>query len=121
MTRTWTLPRILLRLEGLVLLAAAIVAYREGGYSWWLALALFLVPDVSFAGYLAGPRIGSYVYNAVHTTVGPLALGAVGLLADERAPVAVAVIWLGHLGMDRAVGYGLKYETAFKDTHLERV
>jgi hypothetical protein len=26
-----------------------------------------------------------------------------------------------HIGMDRALGFGLKYETDFKDTHLGRV
>ena len=121
MIRTWTLPRILLHLEGLALFAAALVVYLDRDYSLLLAAALFLAPDVSFAGYLAGPRIGSYVYNAVHTLVGPLALGAVGVAADERAAVAIALGWLGHNGLDRALGYGLKYETAFKDTHLERV
>jgi hypothetical protein len=35
--------------------------------------------------------------------------------------VAVALIWFAHISMDRTVGYGLKYPTSFKDTHLERV
>lgn len=34
---------------------------------------------------------------------------------------AVALIWLLHIGFDRAIGYGLKYPSSFKETHLGRV
>jgi hypothetical protein len=116
-----TIPRTLLRVEGLALLAAALAVYLERDYSLLLAAVLFLAPDLSFAGYLAGPRIGAYAYDALHTTIGPLALGAAGVVAGERLAIEIALVWLGHIGMDRALGYGLKYPTAFKDTHLQRV
>jgi hypothetical protein len=119
--RTWTLPHLVLRAEGLALLAAALVLYLSQDYSLLLAAVVFLAPDLSFAGYLAGPRIGAYAYDALHTTVGPLVLGAAGVLADERLAISLALVWLGHIGVDRALGYGLKYVTAFKDTHFERV
>ena len=32
--------------------------------------------------------------------------------------VWVALVWAAHIGVDRAVGYGLKYPTGFKHTHL---
>lgn len=35
--------------------------------------------------------------------------------------LAIAIIWAAHIAFDRAVGYGLKYETGFNDTHLGRV
>ena len=108
--------RLLLRLEGLAVLALATYLYARGGHSWILFAALFLVPDVSFAGYLAGPRVGAAAYNAVHTYVGPIALTMFSLVAD-RSP-AVALIWAAHIGFDRLMGYGLKYPTAFGDTHL---
>jgi hypothetical protein len=57
----------------------------------------------------------------VHNLVFPIALGTAGLLADPGSAVAVALIWAAHIGVDRLVGYGLKYPTAFKDTHLQRV
>lgn len=114
-------PGPLLRLEGLALLAAAVVVYGQLGASWWLFAGLLLVPDVGLAGYLAGPRIGAAAYNLTHTMVLPLALGAWALAAGATTALAVAVIWLAHLGMDRAVGYGLKYRTAAADTHLQRV
>jgi hypothetical protein len=119
--RTWTLPLVLLRLEGLALFGAALVVYLRQDYSLLLAALVFLAPDLSFAGYLAGPRIGSYAYNALHTTIGPLVLGTAGVLGDESLAIAVALVWLGHIGFDRTLGFGLKYPSAFADTHLERV
>jgi hypothetical protein len=119
--RTRTLPHLLLRTEGVLLFGAALAVYLERDYGLLLAALVFLAPDLSFAGYLAGPRIGAYAYDALHTTVGPLVLGTAGVLADERLAISLALVWLGHIGMDRALGYGLKYPTAFKDTHFERV
>jgi hypothetical protein len=31
---------------------------------------------------------------------------------------SVAIIWFGHIGMDRLVGFGLKYPDSFQHTHL---
>lgn len=113
--------RLLLRLEGLVLAAAAIVFYAHQGGSWWLFAALFLAPDVSFAAYLAGPRVGAAAYNAVHSTLAPAALLAVGLAAGQPLVVEIATIWFAHVGVDRLAGYGLKYADGFGFTHLGRI
>jgi hypothetical protein len=115
------LPRRLLHLEGSVIAVAAVVTYFHLGYAWWLLLVLALAPDLSMLGYLAGPAAGAIAYDVVHTYAGPVALGAVGILAGDDLAVQVALIWLAHIGVDRAVGYGLKYRTAFDDTHLQRV
>jgi hypothetical protein len=108
--------RIWLRLEGLAAATAAVYLYARGGHSWILFAALFLAPDLSFAAYLAGPRVGAAAYNALHSYLGPLAL-AVGLLAAGASP-ALALIWAAHIGFDRTLGYGLKYPTNFGDAHL---
>ena len=115
------LPGRLLRVEGLALLVGSLVVYFHLDFGWVLLLVLFLAPDLSFAGYLAGPVIGAWIYNVAHTTVGPIALAVVGVLADTDWCVQLALIWLAHIGIDRLLGYGLKYPTAFKDTHLQRV
>ena len=115
------LPRFLLRLEGLVLLIGAVVLYADGSFGWVLFAVLFFAPDVSFAAYVFGPRLGAVVYDVLHTEIFPLALGTVGVAADMSLPVQLALVWLGHTGMDRFLGYGLKYPTAFEDTHLNRV
>ena len=115
------LPRLLLGAEGVAVAAAAIALYFNADYPWWLLVALALAPDVSMAGYLAGPRAGAACYDTVHTYVFPVALGASGVIADVDAASQIALIWLTHIGIDRALGYGLKYPSGFKDTHLQRI
>jgi hypothetical protein len=111
-------PRFLLRLEGLCVLLAAVTAYALLDHSWWLFAGALLAPDLFMAGYLAGPRVGAFTYNAGHTYAAALGLGALGYaLALPLAP-ALALIWAAHIGMDRALGYGLKWPSSFRDTHL---
>ena len=112
--------RWLLRTEGLAALAAAVTLYAATGRGWGFFALLFLAPDLSFAAYLAGPRFGAIAYNLLHTYIGPLALALFSHAAHAPGLVPVAYIWAGHLGFDRALGYGLKYATAFGDTHLSR-
>ena len=111
----------LLRAEGLAVAIAAVALYFYAEYPWWLLVVLALAPDVSALGYLVGTRVGAASYNAAHTYVLPVALAAIGVLAEADLAVQLGLIWLTHIGVDRAVGYGLKYPTAFKDTHLQRV
>lgn len=111
-------PRTFLRIEGLTVLGLCLGGYFTLDGPIWLLVVLALAPDLSMLGYLAGPRIGSLSYNSVHTYTGPLALGALGFWADIPTALLVALIWAGHIGADRLVGYGLKYESGFKDTHL---
>ena len=111
--------RILLRLEGAAVLALSVYLYAQGGHSWALFAILILAPDLAMIGYLGGPRIGALVYNLVHTYVGPVLL-AIVCIGLDRPPV-LALIWAAHIGIDRMIGYGLKYPSAFGDTHLGRV
>jgi Domain of unknown function (DUF4260) len=115
------LPRFLLHLEGAAVAVAALTIYFWADHPWWLLVVLALAPDLSMIGYAAGPRVGAASYNVAHTYVLPLALGAVGTVTEGKAAVAVALIWLTHIGIDRTIGYGLKYPGGFKDTHLQRV
>ena len=114
-------PRLLLRAEGLAILGGAAALYADGGYSWLLFAILILAPDLSFAAWAAGPRVGAAGYNLLHNLVLPIALGTYGVLGDSRGATVVALIWLAHIGGDRLLGYGLKYPTTFKDTHLQHV
>lgn len=114
--------RILLRLEGLGLFVLAVLLYSQTGLSWLAFAVFFLAPDLSFLGYLAGPRAGAAIYNLAHDTLGPVLLLIGGFLfAAHPAVLAAALIWIAHIGIDRALGYGLKYSTGFKFTHLGRI
>ena len=116
-----SMPGLLLRAEGLVVLAGALALYAFGGYGWLAFVLLLLAPDLTIAGYLLNPRAGSIAYNLGHTTSLPLALALVSLMAGFEPGQQVALIWLAHIGLDRALGYGLKYATGFQDTHLARL
>jgi Domain of unknown function (DUF4260) len=118
---TERLPRLLLHTEGVAVAAATVVLYFHAGYPWWLLLALALAPDLSMLGYLGGPRVGAQAYDAAHTYVLPVALATAGVLGDAERAVQIGLIWLAHIGIDRALGYGLKYPSAFEDSHLQRV
>lgn len=111
-------PRLLLRLEGAAVFVAALTAYWALGANWWIFVLLFLAPDLSFFGYMAGNRTGAILYNAVHNYVLPLLLAIIGQFLGNGLLLSLAVIWLGHIGADRALGYGLKYPLGFNQTHL---
>jgi hypothetical protein len=113
--------KILLRLEGLTLFAAMLVLYATWGGSWWIFAVLFFAPDLSFAAYLIDRKTGALVYNAVHSYMAPVALMTVGFAFDEPLILSIAMIWLAHIGIDRALGYGLKYTAGFGFTHLGRL
>ncbi|MCA0458760.1 MAG: DUF4260 domain-containing protein [Chloroflexi bacterium] len=119
--QTLSLPNILLRLEGLTMFAAAVVLYAHQGGSLLLFLALILVPDVSMLGYMVNVRVGSLMYNAAHLYTIPAVLAGVALAMNIPTLLLVALIWFAHIGIDRLAGFGLKYPTEFKDTHMQRV
>lgn len=114
-------PRLILRLEGAALLLGAAFFYWRLGGSWLFFAVLFLAPDLSFFAYLVSPRAGAIVYNAAHATLGPLFLLVLAAWLGYAIGEDIALIWLAHVGFDRALGYGLKYASAFADTHLGRI
>jgi hypothetical protein len=118
---TKQLPRVLLRAEGAAVALGCACLYFHAGYPWWLLAALILAPDLSMVGYVAGATVGAVSYNAAHTYVTPVAVAVVGVTVDARVAIELSLIWLVHIGFDRAIGYGLKYPGAFKETHLQRV
>jgi Domain of unknown function (DUF4260) len=115
------LPLILLRTEGLVLFGCAVTLYVREDFSLLLLVLLFLAPDLSFVGLAAGERAGAIAYDAAHTYVWPLLLGSAALLSEWGTGIQLSLIWLAHIGIDRALGYGLRYPASFQENHLQRV
>jgi hypothetical protein len=101
--------------------ALALLLYWRIDANWLLLVVLALAPDVGMVGYVRDTRFGAATYNLCHTYVAPLLVGAAGLVTSGLLLQALALIWVAHIGADRALGYGLKYPTTFKDTHLARV
>lgn len=112
--------RALLRFEGLAVFLLSLLLYARSGAGWGMFAALILIPDLSLLAYLIGPRAGAAAYNTMHSYLGPLLMVGFGL-ALVPGLVPIAFIWGAHVGIDRAMGYGLKYASAFRDTHLGRI
>jgi hypothetical protein len=111
-------PRLWLRLEAATLLAGALIAYSTTNQPWWLIPLTFLAPDVSAAGYLGGAGLGTRLYNIAHVTPLPAAAIALGWWQHMPLVAALGLVWLAHIGLDRSLGYGLKYSDDFGHTHL---
>ena len=120
-TIRYSLPKLMLHSEGLAVLIAVAALYASHGYSWLAFALLLLTPDLVMLGYLWNIRTGAILYNLGHTYTGPLLLSGLSLLTGSDIGLQASLIWLAHIGMDRTVGYGLKYPTSFKETHLSRV
>lgn len=113
--------RLVLRLEGLCILIAASVAYSRLGLGWGTFALFFLAPDLSFLGYLAGPKVGAASYNVAHSYIGVVACLVAGFVLPTPTLLCAGIIWCAHIGFDRALGYGLKYSEGFAFTHLGRI
>ncbi len=116
-----TRPSLLLRAEGGILFGASLLLYAELGASWVLFVVLVLAPDLSMLGYMLGVRFGTVLYNLFHALVAPLLLIALSILYKQLWLLPYGLIWTAHIGVDRLLGFGLKYPTRFHDTHLQRL
>ncbi len=113
--------RTILRLEGLAYFGISLLIYTMLRGSWVTFAILFLAPDLAFLAYLAGARAGAIAYNILHSSIGPIVLAVAGKMIDMPDLWFIAAIWMAHVGFDRMLGYGLKYASGFKDTHLGKL
>jgi hypothetical protein len=117
----FTRPLLLLKLEDSCLFAATLALYHHLHSSWLLFAILFLAPDLFMLGYLLNVRVGAALYNLGHFLLIPLILFATALVLHQPTLATIALIWLAHIFFDRLLGFGLKYPTQFKDTHLQHI
>jgi hypothetical protein len=101
-----------------VLFAASIAVFAYQGQPWWLFPVLLFIPDIFMIGYLRNTKVGSVIYNLGHSYPAAAIVTMVGFVSGSPLTISIGVIWFGHIGWDRAFGYGLKYATSFKHTHL---
>ena len=115
------LMKSLLKIEELAEMLLAVLVFAHLPYPWWMLPATFLLPDLSMLGYLAGPRVGAGSYNLLHHKALAIAVGVAGWLLGQPLLLLAGTVLLFHSALDRLLGYGLKYATGFRDTHLGRV
>lgn len=113
--------RTILRAEGLPIFVAGAVGFGALGGLWLAFVPVLLAPDLSAIGYVRGTRLGSVTYNLAHNLVTAGALLGLGLWFGVGWLALAGTVAVAHIGMDRLAGYGLKYPTTFKDTHLQHV
>ncbi len=111
-------PRVWLRLEAAALLTGALIAYSTTGQHWWLVPAVVLLPDLAMMGYLGGTPVGAFLYNLAHATPVPALMIGLGWWQHRPLLLGLGLVWLAHIGLDRLMGYGLKYGDTFHHTHL---
>lgn len=113
--------KLILRLEGLVILILSFIFYIRIESNYLLFMVLLLMPDISMIGYAFSSKVGALVYNLFHTYVFSFSILSLGLLFSNKFLLLIGLIFSAHIGMDRMLGYGLKYTTGFKDTHLSKI
>lgn len=112
----------LLKLEELAMFLLAVLMFQQQcALSFWWFFGCLLLPDVSMVGYVAGPKTGAYIYNFFHHKAVALLVYFTGTWFASEIVTFAGIILFAHSCMDRLFGYGLKFVTDFKDTHLGRI
>jgi len=111
----------ILRAEGLVVFLASSYFYVQLDANIILFLALWLLPDVSMVGYLKDKKMGAIFYDFVHNYILSLGIIVLGFVLGNTFIVSLGLILSSHIGLDRFFGYGVKYASSFKDTHIQKL
>lgn len=116
-----SMPRLLLHIEGLVILMGSLLLYTNQNFKWGTFALLLLTPDMPLIFYGIDKRLASILYNLVHSLIFPMTLGFFSLYTGSDFSLQLALIWFAHIGMDHIFGYGFKYLGSFKETHFSRI
>ena len=108
----------LLRLEELAMFIGCIYLLTQHQSHWWVYLILVLGPDIGMLVYLVNNTVGAITYNIFHYKGVAVAVFAAGFFSQNPNLQILGLILFGHSSMDRMFGYGLKYFTGFRNTHL---
>ena len=113
--------KTILRLEELAFFLLSVYLFSLLPFPWWVFPALWLVPDLSMLGYLAGPRVGAVSYNFVHHRGLALLYYVLGVSLGLPTLALAGDILFAHSSLDRVFGYGLKLPQGFASTHLGKI
>jgi len=108
----------LIRLEEAAIFAGCVFLFAQLDFAWWVFIALLFVPDISMIGYAMNNKVGAIVYNVVHFRLIGLGIYIAGMYMTNEIVALSGLIMFAHSTLDRAIGYGLKHFSGFKDTHL---
>ena len=108
-------------MEALGLFVVSTAMYFLLGYSWLIFLLMIFSFDISMIGYLVNKKFGAILYNIGHSLFLPLFLLLFAVFYHHQISLLFALVWFAHIGMDRAMGYGLKSLDGFTETHLGKI
>ncbi|GEQ84515.1 hypothetical protein ULMS_00230 [Patiriisocius marinistellae] len=111
----------ILKAEEFALFILGIVLFSFLHMSWWWFPVLLLLPDVGMLGYLFDSKVGAFFYNLFHHRAVAVILLLIGYFNDVHGMLLAGVIMFSHIAFDRMLGYGLKYPSSFKNTHLGEI
>jgi len=107
--------------EGLFVMLLSVYLFNTLDVSWLVFVLLILSPDIFMVGYLKNKKLGAQLYNIGHSYITSVILIMVGLVFNYQLITAIGIIFSAHTGLDRFLGFGLKYETHFKETHIQKL
>lgn len=110
--------RTLLKLEEAAMFLFCIFLFSKLDFAWWWFPALLLLPDISMIGYLVNPKVGAFAYNLAHHRLTATIIAFYAIACGDDYWKLIAIIFFAHISFDRTLGYGLKYNDNFQNTHL---
>lgn len=113
--------KTVLKLEEILMFVLGIYLFNQLDYAWWWFLVLILAPDIGMVGYLFNNKIGALTYNLFHHKGLAILVYLAGVYFSIPLYQLVGIILFSHSALDRAMGYGLKYDKGFKFTHLGEI
>ena len=111
----------ILKLEELAEFVLGILIFSRLEYIWWYFPLLLLTPDIGMLGYLVNTKIGAWSYNLFHHKAIAIIILVLGFFGNNQIVMLIGTILFAHAAFDRMMGYGLKYEDDFTNTHLGKV
>lgn len=108
----------LLKLEEIAIFSLCVFLFNKLNFAWWWFPSLLLLPDIGMIGYAINPKIGAFTYNLLHHRLIAAIVAFYALTYGNEYGQLLAIILFAHISFDRILGYGLKYEDSFNNTHL---
>lgn len=108
----------LLKLEELAIFSICIFLFSKLDFAWWWFPALFFLPDMGMIGYFINSKMGAFTYNLLHHRLVASFVAVYALIFENEYWLLAAIILFAHISFDRILGYGLKYNDSFNNTHL---
>ena|ERR1700750_102117 len=112
--------KIILQLEEAAMTFAGIyfLYLYNSGLPVWAWVLLFFSPDISMIGYAFNHKVGAVAYNFFHHKAVALVVAFAGYFMNNEVLISIGALLFAHSSFDRVWGYGLKYYSGFKNTHL---